>query len=83
MVVELPYEEQLMLERQVRAVQTSADTNEIAKLCGSLIRQNYHQTKLLQQALGRIIELEVIEESCEEAPKTKGWWQQLLTRMKF
>lgn len=83
MVVELPYEEQLMLERRVRAVQTSTDTNEIAKLCGSLIRQNYHQTKLLQQALGRIIELEVIEESCEEAPRTKSWWQKLLPGMNF
>ena len=62
MVVQLPLEEQLMLERQVRAVHDHTDTKAIAKLCGTLIRQNHHQQKLLQQALKRIMELELIDE---------------------
>jgi hypothetical protein len=62
MVVDLPLEEQLMLEQQVRAVHDQADTEAITKLCGTLIRQNHHQQRLLQQALKRIIELEIVNE---------------------
>jgi len=54
MSVELPLEEQLAIEKQVRAVHDHIDTKEIAELCSSLIRQNYHQQKLLQQAITRI-----------------------------
>jgi hypothetical protein len=81
MVVELPLEEQLMLERQVRAVHDQADTEAVAKLCGTLIRQNYHQQKLLQQALKRIIELEVIDETDAPSKQRLPWWQQLLMRV--
>tara|TARA_X000001382_G_scaffold120428_1_gene101960 strand:- start:1511 stop:1780 length:270 start_codon:yes stop_codon:yes gene_type:complete len=82
MVVELPLEEQLILERQVRAVHDHTDTEAIAKLCGTLIRQNYHQQKLLQQALKRIIELEVIDEVDLSSEQRLPWWQQLLMRVK-
>jgi len=71
-----------MLERQVRAVHDHTDTKAIAKLCGTLIRQNHHQQKLLQQALGRIMELELIDE-VESLPEQRlPWWQQLLARVK-
>jgi hypothetical protein len=82
MVVELPLEEQLILERQVRAVHDQADTEAVAKLCETLIRQNYHQQKLLQQALKRIIELEVISENDAPVEQRLPWWQQLLMRVK-
>lgn len=82
MVVELPLEEQLMLERQVRAVHDQADTDAVAKLCASLIRQNYHQQKLLQQALGRIIELEVNDELAGADEQRLPWLQRLMSRMK-
>lgn len=85
MVVQLPLEEQLMLERQVRAVHDHTDTEAIAKLCGTLIRQNHHQQKLLQQALKRIMELE-IKESIDEVESSSEqrlpWWQQLFARVK-
>ena len=71
-----------MLERQVRAVHDHTDTEAIAKLCGTLIRQNHHQQKLLQQALKRIMELELIDE-VESLPEQRlPWWQQLLARVK-
>ena len=82
MVVELPLEEQLMLERQVRAVYDQTDTDAVAKLCASLIRQNYHQQKLLKQALSRIIELEVIDEVYDSEEQRLPWWQQLMLRVK-
>jgi len=82
MVVQLPLEEQLMLERQVRAVQDHSDTESIAKLCGTLIKQNHHQQKLLQQALKRIIELEIIDETKPSFEQHLPWWQQLFMRVK-
>lgn len=80
MAVELPLEEQLMVERQVRAIQENADAKEIAALCGTLIRQSHHQQKLLQQAIGRIIELEVYEENCEDQTPKSSWWRTLASR---
>ena len=63
MAVELPLEEQLLVERQVRAIQDHSDNKEVAALCGSLVKQNHYQQKLLQLAISRIMELEVLEES--------------------
>ena len=71
-----------MLERQVRAVHDHTDTKAIAKLCGTLIRQNHHQQKLLQQALKRIMELELIDEVESSFEQRLPWWQQLLARVK-
>ena len=78
MVVELPLEEQLMVERQVRAVHDHADTKEVAELCSSLIRQSHHQQKLLQQAIKRIMELEIIEECQGDKPQQLPWWRNIL-----
>jgi hypothetical protein len=82
MVVQLPLEEQLMLERQVRAVHDHTDTQAIAKLCGTLIKQNHHQQKLIQQAVGRIIELETIDEVELSSEQRLPWWQELFARVK-
>jgi hypothetical protein len=71
-----------MLERQVRAVHDHTDTEAIAKLCGTLIRQNHHQQKLLQQALKRIMELEIIDEVELTSEQRLPWWQQLFARVK-
>ena len=82
MSVELPLEEQLMLERQVRAVHDHADTKEIAELCSTLIRQTHHQQKLLQQAVARIMELEITEECQGDEPKQLSWWRNIFLRFK-
>ena len=80
MSVEFPLEEQLRVERQVRAVHDHADTKEVAELCSTLIRQNHHQQKLLQQAITRIMELEIMNES-EDEPKSP-WWRNIFMRFK-
>lgn len=71
-----------MLERQVRAVHDHTDTQAIAKLCGTLIKQNHHQQKLIQQAVGRIIELETIDEVELSSEQRLPWWQELFARVK-
>lgn len=60
MVVELPFEEQLTLEKQARTPLHQGNSDQIRQLCSSLIRQNHMQQKLLKQATGRIIELEAM-----------------------
>lgn len=80
MSVEVPLEEQLMIERQVRAVHEHADAKEIAELCSTLIRQTHHQQKLLGQAVKRIMELEIIEE-CQDEQKSI-WWRNIFARLK-
>lgn len=61
MVVDFSIEESLHLETQARIPIRHDNAEEVAKLCGSLIKQNYHLTKLLKQAVGRIAELEIQE----------------------
>lgn len=82
MSTEIPLEEQLMVERQVRAVYDHADAKEIAELCSTLIRQNFHQQKLLQQAITRIMELEIIDECEDDTPEQLPWWRNVLLRFK-
>ena len=71
-----------MVERQVRAVHDHVNTKEIAELCSSLIRQNHYQQKLLQQAIKRIMELEIIEDCQDNQPQQLPWWQNILLRFK-
>jgi hypothetical protein len=54
MVVEQSLEEELELERNVRDVQGCTDEVALKSLCVSLVRTNWHQAKLLRQAVGHI-----------------------------
>ena len=54
MVVEQSLEEELELERHVREVQGCGDEDALRALCVSLVRTNWHQAKLLKQAVGHI-----------------------------
>lgn len=58
MVVNQTLEEELHLEATVREISDSADTLMLTDLCIMLTRQNFHQKKLLQQAVYRVMELE-------------------------
>jgi len=58
MTIQTSLEEELMLENQARAILNSEDHAEIAKLCAALIKTQHHQSMLLRQAVGRVIELE-------------------------
>ena len=60
MVVNQSLEEELELERNVRDVQNCSDENALKTLCVSLVRTNWHQAKLLKQAVGHIGELDAI-----------------------
>lgn len=94
MVVNLSLEDELQLERQARAILQHDDPDEIAKLCFSLVKQTHYQQILLNQAVGRITELETesfAHESDEELFETSSvssfdgqlnrrmsWWQRIL-----
>ena len=58
MVVNQSLEEELELERNVRDVQGCSDESALKALCVSLVRTNWHQAKLLKQAVGHIDELD-------------------------
>ena len=58
MVVTQSLEEELELERHVRDVQGCDDGDALRTMCVSLVRTNWHQAKLLQQAVGHIAELD-------------------------
>ena len=59
MVVKQTLEEELNLERQVRSISNVDDLHTLQQLCSSLTRQNWHYSKLLKQAVGRVAELDV------------------------
>ncbi len=54
MIVEQSLEEELELERTVRDVKNCGDEDALKQLCVSLVRTNFHQAKLLKQAVGHI-----------------------------
>jgi len=58
MVVNQTLEEELHLEATVREISDSTDMLMLTELCIMLTRQNWHQSKLLKQAVYRVMELE-------------------------
>jgi hypothetical protein len=58
MVVNQSLEEELELERNVREVQSCGDEVALRALCVSLVRTNWHQAKLLTQAVRHIGEID-------------------------
>ena len=65
MVVERTLEEELALERAVRAVEKIPDVETLQGLAVALTRQTWHQQKLLKQAVGRIAEMDAVHASLE------------------
>ena len=54
MIVEQSLEEELMVERTVREINDCDDFDAVKNVCTALVRQNWHQSKMLKQAVGRI-----------------------------
>ena len=50
--------EELAMERSVRSIYKTEDLEEIQGLCAALIRQNWHQRKLLGQDVSRIADMD-------------------------
>ena len=63
MVVHQSLEEELELERGVREVQAATDEEALKAFCVSLLRTNWHQAKLLKQAVGHIAERDAWDEA--------------------
>ena len=61
MVVEFSVEEELRIENQARTVLHSGDSEEVAKLCASLVKQNAYLSQLIRQATGHITQLELMQ----------------------
>ena len=58
MIVEQSLEEELDVERSVREIHNCQDEEALKQLCAGLVRQSWHQGKLLSQAVSRIGELD-------------------------
>ena len=58
MVINQSLEEELEVERSVREVHACTDEEALKELCVGLVRQTWHQQKLLAQACTRIGELD-------------------------
>jgi len=61
MVVEFSVEEELRIESQARTVLHCADSQEVAKLCASLVKQNAYLSQLVRQATAHITQLELMQ----------------------
>lgn len=65
MMIKLPIEEELKLERSVRELMAQIQDEKTSRFCGSMLKQLYFQQKLLQQATHHIAALEWEQElSC-------------------
>ena len=65
MVVSNSLEEELALERAVRAVEKIPDVDTLQGLAVALTRQAWHQQKLIKQAVGHIAEMDAVYSSLE------------------
>jgi len=60
MVVEQSLEEELTLERSVREIEDCSNADVLSQLCVAMARQQWHQGKLLKQAVGHIALMEAV-----------------------
>jgi len=60
MVVKPSLEEELTLERSVREIEDCNNADVLSQLCVAMARQQWHQGKLLKQAVGHIALMEAV-----------------------
>ena len=53
-------EEELTLERSIREIEDCENIDVLSQLCVAMARQQWHQGKVLRQAVGRIAGLEQV-----------------------
>ena len=68
MVVKPSLEEELTLERSIRSIEDCDNVDVLSQLCVAMARQQWHQGKLLKQAIGQISLLEVLLSGGERKP---------------
>ena len=62
MIVEQSIEEELQLEKTCREIRRCDDLESLVALCVAMTRQQWHQSKLLKQAVNHIAHLDSLEE---------------------
>ena len=60
MIVEQSLEEELTLERSIREIEDCENIDVLSQLCVAMARQQWHQGKLLKQAVGRIALMDAV-----------------------
>ena len=68
MVVKPSLEEELTLERSVREIEDCNNADVLSQLCVAMARQQWHQGKLLKQAVGHIALLEAVFYDATQKP---------------
>ena len=63
MIIEPCLEEELTLERSIREIENCGDIDTLSQLCVAMARQQWHQGKLLKQAVGHIASIDAIHSS--------------------
>ena len=58
LIVQPSLEEELTLEKDVREVLNNEDHEDIKKLCAVLLKQSFYRSRVLNQAVAKIDELE-------------------------
>ena len=66
MHVTLSLEEELTLERSIREIEDCDNADVLSQLCVAMARQNWHQGKLLKQAVGRIALMDAVLSGSKE-----------------
>jgi len=68
MVVKPSLEEELTLERSIRSIEDCNNVDVLSQLCVAMARQQWHQGKLLKQAVGHIALLDAVLSGGEQRP---------------
>jgi len=68
MVVEPSLNEQFTLERSIREIEDCESLEVLSRLCVAMARQNWHQGKLLKQAVGHIALMDAVFSGAEQKP---------------
>ena len=63
MVVEPSLSEQFVLERSIREIEDCDNIDVLSQLCVAMARQQWHQGKLLKQAVGHIASIDATHSS--------------------
>ncbi len=68
MVVQPSLSEQFVLERSIREIEDCDNVDVLSQLCVAMARQQWHQGKLLKQAVGHIALLDAVLSGGEQKP---------------
>ena len=66
MVVQPSLSEQFVLERSIREIEDCDNIDVLSQLCVAMARQQWHQSKLLKQAVGRIALMDAVLSGVEQ-----------------